>query len=290
MKNKKVKDNIIYFIFTGGAMAVFLCFVIYPMLIGLRNSFTDYDGISLNVNWVGLKNYIAVFQNKDFLSSISFTVRYTIVTIILSNVIGLALALALNMKLKTQSILRGAFFTPMMIGAVTVGFLWRFIFTNFFPYLGDLFGIEMLKNNILTNATSTFWGICFIEVWHGVGYMMLIYLAGLQSVPADVLESAAIDGTNSWQRFRHITLPLIRSSCTICMFLTLVNGLKVFDLPYSLTSGGPYGSTQSIAYNIYMEAFSRGNYSLATAESFVFCIIVGIVALIQTKVMNGEED
>ena len=202
---------------------------------------------------------------------------------------GFLLAMIVNSGLKTKSFLRTVFFLPNVISLVTVGFLWNFIASKLIPQIGELLGIEFLQRNLLAKGESAFGLICLVAVWQGVGYIMLIYLAGLQKVPADMLEASAIDGANRWQRIWYIILPSIRSSAGICIFLTLVNGLKVYDLPYALTAGGPYGATQSIAYNIYMEAFTRGNYPLATAESFIFCIVVGIVAVAQMRLVNGKE-
>lgn len=286
---KKTRENIEYVMFVGVAVVIFISLMFAPILLGLYNSFTDYDGLKSVSNFVGMANYKKVFTNENFINSIGFTLKYTVVTVILSNGLGIMIAMALNKGLKMQSILRIVFVMPMMIGLVTVGFLWKFILNNFVPYVGESFGIEALQSSVLSQAGPTFWAICLIAVWNGVGYMMLLYLSGLQSIPADYYEAAAIDGANAWQRFRYIIVPLLRPTMVVCIFMTLVNGMKVYDLPYALTQGGPYGTTQSMAYNIYQEAFTRGNYPLATAESFVFCIFVAVIGILQNKAMNRKE-
>lgn len=285
----KAKNNLIYAIFVTPAVLLSVLFVFVPLIIGVYYSFRDWNGISISSHFIGIKNYINALGDKGFLGTIGFTLKYAFVMVAGYNILGLALAMFLNMKLKLKSILRAVYFMPIVIGTATVGYLWNFIIGTFLPFLGKTFGLGVFEKNWLAYPATAFLSLVIVSLWQGTGYYMIIYLAGLQGVPSDILEAAEIDGAGLKDRFFKIILPLIRPSITICLFLSIVNSLKAFDLNYSLTSGGPYGTTKTIAYQIFLDAFNADQLSYASAKAVIFSIVIGIVAIIQVKVTRRKE-
>ncbi|KRN28859.1 hypothetical protein IV38_GL001066 [Lactobacillus selangorensis] len=229
---------------------------------------------------VGFKNYTALLTDKTFINAFWFTLAFVIVTVILLNVIGLGLALLVTQKFKGSNLLRTIFFMPNMIGGLILGFIWQFIFTQGFTALGTALHWSWL-NGWLTNAKTGFWGLVIVTVWQMSGYIMIIYIAYLQNIPQEVIEAAEIDGASAWQRFTKITFPMIAPAFTVCMFLTLSNGFKIYDQNLSLTNGGPYQSTQMLAMNIVNTAYNSGNFAAAEAKAMIFFIIVAAISLIQ---------
>lgn len=286
---KKLRQNALYVLFAGPAMALFFTFIICSIGLGVYYSFRDWNGINPASNFIGIRNYIKVFSDPDFLSALWFTLRYTTITVVLFNVIAMLLALGLNAKIKGRAFLRAAIFTPMVISSVTSGYLWNFIVVHFFPMLGELTGIEMLQKNWMSYPELAFAALVIVSLWQSTGYYMLIYLTGLQGVPRDILEAATIDGAGKIQTFFRVTLPMIRSSVTICLFLTLVGGFKAFDLNFSLTNGGPFNSTQSLSFQIYLDAFKRDAISYASAKAVIFSILIAIVAGLQVVLTRKKE-
>lgn len=285
----QMKNRLIYALFVAPAILLCLLFIFIPLLIGIYYSFRDWNGISVSSNFVGIRNYINAMSDTSFLNTIGFTLKYAVVMVLGYNVLGLLLAMLLNMKLKLRGLLRAIYFMPIVIGTATVGYLWNFIIGTFLPFLGKSFGIGFLEKSWLAYPGTAFLSLVIVSLWQGVGYYMIIYLAGLQSVPSDLLEAAQIDGANGKEQFFKIILPMIRPSITICLFLSIVNSLKAFDLNYSLTSGGPYGTTKTIAYQIFLDAFNADQLSYASAKAVIFSIVIGIVAMIQVKVTRKKE-
>lgn len=249
------------------------------MLEGLFYSFTDWDGLSFT-KVVGFKNYMALLQDKAFGNAFWFTVAFVIVTVILLNVIGLGLALLVTQKFKGNNFLRAIFFMPNMIGGLILGFIWQFIFTQGFSALGSALHMTVFQN-WLTNSLTGFWGLVIVTVWQMSGYIMIIYIAYLQNIPSEVIEAAEIDGASAWQRFTRITFPMIAPAFTVCMFLTLSNGFKIYDQNLSLTNGGPYNSTQMLAMDIVNTAYNSSDFALAEAKAMVFFLIVAAISLVQ---------
>lgn len=292
LKNRgtlKTKNWLVYAIFVGPAILLCILFIFLPLVIGIYYSLRDWNGISLTSNFVGIQNYVKALTTGKFLETIGFTLKYAVVMVIGYNVLGLMLAIVLNMKLKLRGILRAVYFMPIVIGTSTVGYLWNFIIGTFLPFLGETFGIGIFEKNWLAYPETAFLSLVIVSLWQGTGYYMIIYLAGLQSVPSDLIEAAQIDGAGMKDRFFKIILPLIRPSITVCLFLSIVNSLKSFDLNYSLTSGGPYGTTQTIAYRIFLDAFDADQLSYASAEAVIFSLIVGMIAIIQVKMSRKKE-
>ncbi len=207
----------------------------------------------------------------------------------ISNLIGFSLALLLNTAIKSKNILRTAFFLPNVIGGLLLGFIWQFIFVRGFAAIGELTGISFFQLAWLGDSTTAFWGIVIVFAWQISGYMMVIYIAALQGVDTSLLEAAKIDGANAFTILRRIIVPLILPAFTICFFLTISMAFKIFDLNLSLTGGGPFNSTQSVAINIYQEAFTNNNYGVGSAKANIFFIIVMIFTVVQVSLTKRKE-
>ncbi|SDY12592.1 raffinose/stachyose/melibiose transport system permease protein [Evansella caseinilytica] len=289
---RKIKRNkvLTYAAFVGPALLFFLVIQIIPFFMGIYYSFTSWNGVSSAVEWVGLDNYKRIFTNDQrFFDSFWFTTRFMFAAVIISNLIGFSLALLLNAALKTRNILRTVFFIPNVIGGLLLGFIWQFIFVRGFAAVGELTNIGFFQLPWLGDATTAFWGIVIVFAWQISGYMMVIYIAALQGVDTSLLEAAKIDGANAWQTLRRIIIPLILPAFTICFFLTIAMAFKIFDLNLSLTGGGPFNSTQSVAINIYQEAFTNNNYGVGSAKAIIFFVVVAIFTTVQVMITKNKE-
>lgn len=277
-------------VFVGPAALAYVLIMVLPFALGVLYSFTSWNGISSSIDWVGLQNFKTIFtDDPDFVRSFWFTTRFTIAVVIISNMMGFLLAYILSRPLKSSNMLRTIFFMPNVLGGLLLGFIWQFIFIQSFPAVGEATNLWFFNLSWLGTESTAYWGLVIVSVWQGAGYLMVIYIAGLTNVPKDMLEAAAIDGAKSWQILRHIILPLIMPAVTICLFLSISWTFKSFDLNFSLTQGGPYKSSESVAMNIYYEAFKNNRYGLGTAKSFVFFIAVTVITMIQVSVTKKRE-
>jgi raffinose/stachyose/melibiose transport system permease protein len=264
--------------------------VLIPFFTGIYYSFTDWNGVNGTINWVGLDNFKYLFtEDKQFQQSFWITTKYTVVAIILTNVVGFVLAILVTQMLKTRNILRTVFFMPNLIGGLLLGFVWQFIFVKGFASIGQITGISLFELPWLGDAKTAFWGIVIVSVWQGAGYIMLIYTAALQNVPQELIEAAKIDGASRWQILRHITIPMVAPAVTVCLFLTISWSFKVFDVNLSLTNGGPFKSTEMLALNIYTEAFVNNRYGLGEAKALIFFIVVAAITIIQVTYTKKKE-
>ncbi|RIW29574.1 sugar ABC transporter permease [Bacillus salacetis] len=289
-KRRRYKSVFTYAAFVGPAMLFFLVIQIVPFLMGLYYSFTSWNGVSSAVQWVGFENYTKIFTNDTaFYESFKFTTKFMLAAVVISNLLGFCFALLLNAALKTRNILRTVFFIPNVIGGLLLGFIWQFIFVKGFASVGNLTGIEFFKMPWLGDETTAFWGIVIVFAWQISGYMMVIYVAALQGVDTSLLEAAKIDGASGWAMLTKIIIPLILPAFTICFFLTISMAFKIFDLNISLTGGGPFNSTQSVAINIYQEAFQNNRYGLGTAKSILFFLVVAIFTTAQVMITKKKE-
>ncbi|MGF7045652.1 raffinose/stachyose/melibiose transport system permease protein [Paenibacillus sp. DS2015] len=290
MNNHKKSKWVPQLIFVGPVLIFFTLIMIIPFLLGMYYSFTDWNGVAGTVNWVGFKNFTQIFTNdSDFWKSFGFTVRFTIVGVILTNVVGFFLAYFLTKGLKLRNVLRTVFFMPNVIGGLLLGFIWQFIFIKGFSTLGDLTGWSFFNLPWLGDSTTGFWGITIVFVWQSAGYLMVVYISSLTNVPTEVMEAAELDGANTWQMLRSIIIPLIMPAVTICLFLAISWAFKMFDLNLSLTKGGPFKSTESVAMNVYVEAFQNNRYGLGTAKSLLFFIVVAVITMIQVRLTKSKE-
>lgn len=291
MLNRK-KENITLLLFCGPALVVFLIFKFFPAISGLYYSLTDWNGINKSFQFIGIQNFVEITKDSYFWKSMFFTFKYVIVLLIAANIMALGLAVLIESRRKAKGFFRTLFYMPNMISMIIGGYMWNFIFTKVLYYMADNWGMKFLDKSWIGNPKYSFIAIIIVACWGVVGYLMIIYMAGLQGVPSHLIESAKLDGATGWKCFFYVTLPMIRNALTICVFWTLNSGFQVFDVIFSLTGGGPGRSTQSVAINIYEEAFT-GNirYGYATAKSTVLFLIVLFITVIQLKAMKkGEQE
>lgn len=289
---KKKRENLSLLLFCAPALLVYFVFKLFPAASGVYYSLTDWNGIYKTYQFVGLENFAEILGDGNFWKSVVFTLKYVAVLLVSANVIALALAVFIESRPRGKGFFRTLFYMPNMISMIIGGYMWSFIFTRVLYYMADNWGMKFLDKSWIGNPKYSFVAIIIVASWGIVGYLMIIYMAGLQGVPSHLIESAKLDGATDIQCFFKITLPMIRQALTICIFWTLNSGFQVFDVIYSLTGGGPGRATQSVAINIYEEAFS-GNirYGYATAKSTVLFLIVLIITVIQLKSMKkGEQE
>lgn len=289
---KKTRENAVLLLFCAPALLVYLVFKLYPAVSGIFYALTDWNGLSKNYALIGFENFREILEDKYYWKSVLFTLKYVAVMVVISNLTALALALAIESRNRGKGLLRTLFYMPNMISMIIGGYMWNFIFTKVLYYMADNWGMSFLDKSWIGDPGYSFVAIILVAAWGSVGYLMIIYMAALQGVPLYLKEAAKLDGANGIQSFFRITLPMIRHGLTICIFWTLNSAFQVFDVIYSLTGGGPGRSTQSVAINIYEEAF-RGNirYGYAAAKSTVLFLIVLIITMIQLKMMKkGEQE
>jgi raffinose/stachyose/melibiose transport system permease protein len=261
--------------------------VVIPLIYGFYYSFTNWDGVN-QAEFIGLKNYIDIFSDQEFLHSLWFTFKFSVVSVIVINVMGLGLAMLVTSYIKSKNILRTVFFMPNLIGGLILGFIWQFVFTKVFDAIGRMTGIEWLQG-WLSDTQTGFWGMVILMSWQMAGYIMIIYIAYLENVPKDLLEAAEIDGANAVQRFRNITFPLVAPAFTVSLFLTLSNAFKIYDQNLSLTNGGPFNSTTMVSMDIVNTAFQMNQMASAQAKAVIFFIIVAIISLTQVYINKKRE-
>lgn len=287
---KKMRENLSLLLFVAPAFIVYVIFKLYPAISGMLYAMTDWNGLNKDFHWIGLANFVEIFHDTNFWRSVLFTSKYVLIMLVVANIVALGLAVAIESRRKARGFFRTMFFMPNMISMIIGGYMWNFIFTKVLYYMADNWGFTFLDKSWIGNPKYAFIAIIIVSCWGIVGYLMIIYMAALQGVPTHLKESASLDGATAWQSFWNITLPLIRPALTICIFWTLNSAFQVFDVVYSLTGGGPGRATQSVALNIYQEAFT-GNirYSYATAKSTVLFLIVFLITILQLRVMKRKE-
>lgn len=229
----------------------------------------------------GLENYRTAISDDQFWDSLWLTVKYTGATIVFVNAIGFALAYLVTMGIRSQNFFRTALFTPNLIGGLVLGYIWQFIFVQSLPAVGEKFGIEFLRLGWLGDEHLAFWAIVIVTIWQSAGYMMIIFIAGLISVPKDIIEASTIDGANAWQRLTKMILPLMVPSFVVTVFLTLKNAFIVYDINVSLTEGGPYNSTMMVSMHIVQKAFMQTDYGVGQSEAIILFAIVAVVTGVQ---------
>ncbi|GIM28778.1 sugar ABC transporter permease [Clostridium polyendosporum] len=291
-KKQAVKEkgvDIIIYLMTIPAVLLFAAFHTFPVLQGIYYSFTNWDGLSLEYNFIGLKNYLNLLKDANILNSYLFTFKFAIITTIIVNVLSLLIALGLNSKIKFKNFFRATYFLPNVLSMLIIGFIFNYIFANVLPVVGTKLGIEALAANILGNENLAWIGVVVIAVWQACAFNTILYLSGLQTVPEDIYEASALDGANKWQEFWKITFPIIAPFFTINMVLAMKNFLMVFDQVVALTGGGPGRATESIAFLIYKSGFSGGEFAYQSANSVVYFIAIIIISILQIKFLQKRE-
>lgn len=284
--SKKSRDTKDFWLFVGPALFAIAMVVIIPFIIGIYYTFTNWNGANPQYDFVGIKNYIDLPKDTQFIYSLKITVLYTISSVITINLVGFGLAYAVTRKLKTSSFLRTGFFMPNLIGGLILGFIWQFMFNSVFTGIGKTLGFQVLETSLLQQPDTSMLAMLIVSTWQYAGYIMVIYVAALENVPTDLIEAAHIDGANGWNTFKNITIPMVRQAITICLFLTLANSFKLFDLNFSLT---PVKTTEMLALNIYNEAFIVNNMGIGQAKAIVFFILVTTISLTQVYFNKKKE-
>jgi raffinose/stachyose/melibiose transport system permease protein len=266
--------------FTLPAALAFLVAFLAPFFMGLYLSFTRFSTVT-DSHWVGISNYVKAFQDGDFLNALVFTAKFAVVSVISVNVIAFLLALLLTRGLKGTNFFRTVFFIPNLIGGIVLGYIWQLIIN------GLLYPFEV---TLTTDPAYGFWGLALLMNWQMIGYMMIIYIAGIQNIPGDLTDAAEVDGAKPSQVLRHVTIPMVMPSITICLFLTLTNSFKLFDQNLSLTAGAPAKQSEMMALNIFNTFYgSTGYEGVGQAKAVVFFLLVAAIAFIQLRLTQRRE-
>jgi raffinose/stachyose/melibiose transport system permease protein len=285
-----VRRGIEFLWMTAPAVIVILLFVEIPFLMSITYSFTKWNGLDKTAKFIGLANYKELLTGDPaFGASMAFTLVFTVLTVVAINVIALLLAVILDMRIRGKNVLRAAFYIPNIISLIVIGYVWRFIFSRGFDSFGNILDLGIFKLSWLGDPHLVFFSVALVSVWQSIGFYMVIYIAGLQTVPREQLEAAIIDGATPVSRFFRITLPLIMPSVTVAVFYSVSNALKTFDVIFSLTFGGPGTATTSIALDIYKTAFSDDRFGYGSAKSVVLFLLILVVTVTQLNAFKRRE-
>ena len=267
-------------IFALPTFAAFIIGFIVPFIMGIYLSFCKFSTLS-NAEFNGIENYIRAFSDNTFLHALVFTALFTIVSVLSINVLAFAIAMLLTKGIKGTNLFRTVFFMPNLIGGIVLGYIWQMLLNGILSYFGK---------TLTYSSAYGFWGLVILMCWQQIGYMMIIYIAGIQNIPGELIEAAKIDGANSRQLLFHVTIPMVMPSITICSFLTLTNSFKLFDQNLALTAGEPANSSQMLALNIFETFYTRTGWEGAgQAKAVVFSIIVAVIAIAQNKITRSKE-
>ena len=270
-------------VFVLPTLAAFVIGFVWPFLWGIGLSFCKFTTVK-NVEFVGIQNYLNIWIDNTFTHAFWFTAAFTVVSTVLINVLGFTLALLLTRKVRGTNVFRTVYFMPNLIGGVVLGYIWNTLLNGVLTVLS--------KPLLQLDATYGFWGLVILMCWQQIGYMMIIYIAGLQNVPPDLIEAARIDGANSRQVLARVKIPMVMPSVTICTFLTLTNSFKLFDQNLSLTGGEPAKASQMLALNIYDTFYARSGAQwkgIGQAKAVVFFLAVVVIALVQLRITRSKE-
>lgn len=271
-----------YALFTLPLMITFAIVVIVPFAIGIGLSFVEWDGLAKHaMTFVGIDNYVRVFSDQRFLDSAERTTVYTLISVLSVNVVGLIFALVVTTKLKTANIARTMLFVPYLIGGLILGYIWKSVFSEFF--------LSIDWGNWLTDKTKAMVAMIVVTTWQMAGYVMIVYITGIMAIPDDVLEAANVDGASFIQTLFRVKFPLLMPSFTICLFLTLSNCFKVYDVNIALTGAGPNYQSEMFSLNIYNEIFDLSNFGYGQAKAIIFFLIIAIVTMFQVKITKSRE-
>ena len=268
-------------LFALPTFAAFTLAFLVPFAMGLYLSFTKFKTVT-NARWIGVGNYVAAFQSTDFINSLWFTLRFTVVSVIVVNLFAFALAMALTRAFKGTNIFRAVFFLPNLIGGIVLGYIWQLLING---VLGKL-----VQHDLTYDSAYGFWGLVIVVNWQMIGYMMIIYIAAIQNIPGELMEAADIDAAGFWAKLVHVTIPMVASAVTICVFLTMANCLKLFDQNLALTAGAPQNQTAGMALDIFRTFYLiRNSQGVGQAKAVIFFVIVGLIAFIQLRATRSRE-
>ena len=278
-----------YFLFTVPAVLLYLIFFAFPVVSGLFYSLTDWNGISPTFQFVGLQNYLSVFQDKLTMSAVGRTFWYTLVMTFLVTALSVLLAVLLNQKLKLQGFWRVTYFFPAVMSSITIGLIFNQIYYHVVPLVGKSLGIALLSKNPLSNRNLAMWAIMLIQIWKETAVPTVLILAALQSISADLYEAATIDGATGMQSFWNITLPLVKPTIGVSALMSIRSGLMMFDYVKATTNGGPANATTTIAVSIFKHAFTDMKFAYSSAESILVFIVIMLIALVQIKMVQERD-
>lgn len=269
-----------FLIFAVPTLIAFTIAFLVPFVMGIYLSFTEFTTVT-NATWVGFDNYVKAFTNKEFINAFFFTAKFTVVSVITINLFAFGLAMLLTRAIKGTNIFRTVFFMPNLIGGIVLGYIWQLIINGVLIK----FGVD-----ITFDANYGFWGLVVVMNWQLIGYMMVIYIAGIQNIPGDLVEAAKIDGASPWQTLKNVTVPMVMPAITICTFLTLTNSFKLFDQNFALTGGAPAKQSAMMALDIYSTFYGSVGYEgVGQAKAVIFFLLVAAIALTQLYLTRSKE-
>lgn len=275
----------------------FLMVIVIPFILGIFYSFSNWDGVRANAQFVGLKNYATIFTEPAFLHAALATVQYTALNVLFVNVAAFLFSLLVTSRVRGRNLYRAGFFVPNLIGGIVLGSIWQFIFNNTLPEIGKALGAATLSSSLIANKNTAVLALAVVNTWQYAGYIMMIYVAAIQGIPNSVMEAAEVDGASYWVRIRRILIPLMASAFTISLFLTLTTSFKMYDVNVALTNGGPSGvfmrkpvnTSEMLAMNIYNTAYKYARMAEGQAKSVVFFLILVIISLLQVSYNKRKE-
>ncbi len=268
---------------------MYCIFFIVPLLMGMKNSFTDWSGTSPDYNFIGIENYIGIFGDERFRNALWFNFKYTFLLTAATMVISLALALILNQKIKARGLFRSIYFLPAVLSLVTVGLIWNELFYRMIPAIGEVTGWGLFQSSWLGSPKLAMYAILIVNLWQGCATPIVLLIAGLQSVPEDLYEAASIDGATAWDKFRAITIPYLIPVLNMVFVTCVKGGLTTFDYIKAMTDGGPMQSTESVGILIYNHAMQEGKFGYSVAESMILFVIIALVSVATMRMSNGKK-
>lgn len=289
IKKKLFGRTFTLFLFTVPVVFMYTVFFLITMLVGVYYSFTNWNGISKSYNFVGFQNYIKALHTTRFISALRFNFLYTFLFVIILIVISLIIAVCLHNLLKAKTIFRSIYFMPAVLSMVTVGLIWNELFYRVFPIIGKTLNIGWLSNSLLGNKNTAMFAILLVNLWQGCSIPIVLFLAGLQSVPTELYEAAIVDGARAWDKFKNITIPFLIPVLNIVIITQVKGGLTIFDYIKAMTDGGPGGATEAVGLLIYNHAIKESAYSLSVAEAMILFLIVAVVAALTIKTTNNKQ-
>ncbi|MDN5685591.1 MAG: sugar ABC transporter permease [Brachybacterium sp.] len=286
LRSRRRRTDPIYHLFLFPALILFSLAITLPAVLGFLYSFTNSIGFG---DWevIGLRNYIAMFRDQGILGSYAFTLGFSLVTVIVVNVLAFTLAVGLTSKIRFTAVLRTIYVVPMVISGIVIAFVFQYLFANTVPSMGQAVGSDALSTSILANPDWAWLSIVIVTAWQTIPGTMLIYIAGLVTIPTEVYEAGSIDGASAWQNLRHITLPLVSGFIVINTILSFKNYLNAYDIIVGLTDGGPGVATRSVAMSIF-RGFEGGDYAYQMANAMIFFLISIAIAVLQLRVTKGR--
>ncbi|MEA4927815.1 MAG: sugar ABC transporter permease [Candidatus Limiplasma sp.] len=285
--NQKRREGAFYLAILMPALLLLIVFFAIPVVQSLILSFTDSYGMKSSYNWVGFSNYVEALTDNSFRGTISTTFTYTLVAVLGSNLLALALALMLDNPLRGRNLLRAVFFIPNIMSLLVVGYVWRFVYTGALPDLLQSLGLQTVA--VLGKPKTVIYALAAVGIWNCAGYYMVIYLSALQGISEDLLEAARIDGANAFHVLRDIKLPLLAPTIITCLILSVAAHMKTFEIPYTMTSGGPAGASMTMVLKIYNTAFNANRTGYATAQSTILFVLIAAISFILNGMMRKKE-